>query len=124
MVTTGLVEVRRWVELHQEQQEILRRQHEHIENTQLRYEEVAEIRARLREAEQELATIPDLEQDAQITMAEHHRLVHLEREHPELVARIAELEERVERAERVSRGLQSSLSWRVTRPLRRLKGSG
>ncbi|MDT7545825.1 MAG: hypothetical protein QOE99_1935, partial [Actinomycetota bacterium] len=54
MVTTGLVEVRRWVELHKEQEEILRRQHLYIENTQLRYEEVAEIRARLREAEQEL----------------------------------------------------------------------
>jgi SAM-dependent methyltransferase len=124
MVTTGLVEVRRWVELYQEQQEVLRRQHEHIQNAQLQYEEIQEIRGRLRDAEQELAVIPDLEQDAQITRAEHERLFLLERERPELLARIAELEERADRAdrlERVNRGLESSLSWRITKPLRRLK---
>jgi SAM-dependent methyltransferase len=121
MVTTGLVEVRRWVELYQEQQDLLRRQHEHIQNTALRYEELQEIRARLRAAEQELAVVPDLEEDAQITRAEHERLHRLERERPELLARIAELEEHAERADRVNRGLQSSLSWRVTAPLRALK---
>jgi SAM-dependent methyltransferase len=121
MVTTGLVEVRRWVELYQEQQDVLRRQHEQIQNTQLQHEEIAALRARLREAEQELAVIPDLEEDARITREEHDRLYRFERERSEMAARIEQLEQLAERADRVNRGLQSSLSWRITKPLRALK---
>lgn len=121
MVTTGLVEVRRWMELYAEQQDVLRRQREHIENVALHQDELREARRRLREAEQRLAVIPALELDARITRAEHERLFTLQQENAALEARVAELEGLVTRAEGVYKSMQSSVSWRVTKPLRALR---
>lgn len=123
MVTTGLVEVRRWLELYEEQRAALQRQHEHIENLQLRQEEVGALRLALRDAEQRLAVIPDLEHDARVTREEHERLYVLEGEAAALRAQLADQQAATARAEGVYRSMQASLSWKLTKPLRRLKGS-
>jgi SAM-dependent methyltransferase len=121
MVTTGLVEVRRWLELYQEQHAALRRQHVHIENLRLREEELGALRLALRDAEQRLAVLPDLEHDARITREEHERLYVLENEVGTLHAQLAEQQAATARAEGVYRSMQASLSWKLTKPLRRLK---
>ena len=121
LVLTGLVEVRHWQELYTEQHELLRRQHEYLDELARRCDEVDELRLRLREAEQLLAVMPELERDAEVGREVRERLDAAEDELERAHLRHDELAAAVARATSVYRGMQESLSWRLTKPLRRLK---
>jgi SAM-dependent methyltransferase len=120
-VITGTVEVRKWLDLYDEQAEILRAHHEHHGRLAAQNGELHELRERLAEAETALARIPGLEQERDEA---RERLAALERDLPALAAR-------AEAGERNLRNVMSSPSWRLTAPLRaakravkRLSGAG
>ncbi len=79
---------------------------------------VAELEARLLEAEARLARIGELELELR-ELGATHRLA-LDR----FSAERAELQEMLARSQAVEEALKSSMSWRVTAPLRRLKQRG
>jgi SAM-dependent methyltransferase len=121
MVLTGLVEVRHWAELYAEQQELLRRQHEHIDNSDRLLAELDELRTRLREAEQLLAVLPELERDVAVSTAERERL-------DEMAGQLAEAQHErdtwraeAQRSQRIVRSMSTSVSWRLTQPVRSAK---
>ena len=94
------VDIRAWVERFAEQQRILERQADALGGAQHDADRRREAQKALAEAE------------------EAHRA---------LADRLAETEQRAERAERVAAELQASLSWRITAPLRaakRFRGRG
>ena len=100
---TGTAEVRKWLELYDEQQEILVRQAEQIRAIAHDRQELGELRDRLAEAERLLAHRPEAGTGA------------------DRDERIAALTARVEAAERNLHNVVTSPSWRLTEPLRRLK---
>lgn len=106
---TQFVELRKWLELYDEQHERLCRQKELLDELDTLRGSRTEALALLAEREQELAELPAL----------HERVQAAGR----LRAQLLETEERAQRAERVIVDLQQSFSWRITAPLRRLKGS-
>ena len=84
-------------------------------------DQLAELRAELERSEAEVARLPQLEHDlqherrrAEIAAAERDRLA------GELQG-VADLQERLDRAQRALADLQASPSWRITRPLRLAK---
>jgi SAM-dependent methyltransferase len=94
LAVTGDVEVRRWLDLYREQQEVLGRQTDQT-----------------RRLEAELAELPDL----------RRRLIEAEATANRVVADQSELEIlriRMDLADRVMADLKSSVSWRMTAPLR------
>jgi SAM-dependent methyltransferase len=101
---TGLTEVRRWLELYEEQQAILTRQGERIRELEAREASVQAARRAALEAEQDRA-----------------RVVSLQHELAETQAACAVLQERIDRSSQVVRDMEASPSWRVTAPLRRMK---
>jgi SAM-dependent methyltransferase len=111
LVATGTVELRRWLELWNEQHEVLRRQHQHFENQKDSLDEMHDLRLQLLASESEVARIAELETDRRLAIAE--------------VARLNErLEEETARVEALHRDLDTlagSTSWRMTEPLRKLK---
>jgi SAM-dependent methyltransferase len=121
MVLTGLVEVRHWVDLYAEQQNVLRRQHEHMDNSDRLLAELGELRDRLREAEQQLAVVPELTRDVERTRAERERQEAVERELEVALHERDEWRAEAERAHSINRGMTSSASWKVTRPVRAAK---
>src|SRR3712207_7517895 len=89
-------------------------------------DQVQRLREELERSEQEVARIPVLEHEVQhlrrrleVMEAEHERQLRDERGLHEV--EIAKLREELNRADRSLRDIQSSPSWRVTRPLRVLK---
>jgi SAM-dependent methyltransferase len=102
-ILTGTAEVRKWVDLYDEQQAILTAQRAEIRAIAHDRDELGELRDRLAEAERLLALRPEVEVRAD----------------PD--ERIAALTARVEAAERNLHNVVSSPSWRLTEPLRRLK---
>ena len=80
--------------------------------------QVADLEARLLEAEKRLVKIGELELELR-ELGATHRLA-LDRFNAER----AELHEMLARSQAVEEALKSSLSWRVTAPLRRLKPRG
>ena len=62
-VITGTAEVRKWLDLYDQQQEILQRQQEHLHDLDDRAEELNELRTQLLEAERALARLRALEQE-------------------------------------------------------------
>jgi len=102
MVATGLAEVRRWLELYQQQHDLLVAQKAYFEEMRATGAELGELHAQLRKSEEEIARVVD----------------------PSAVAGQigrADLAERVARAECVMQEMISSPSWRLTAPLRRAK---
>jgi 2-polyprenyl-3-methyl-5-hydroxy-6-metoxy-1,4-benzoquinol methylase len=102
---TGTAEVRKWLELYDEQQAILHAQAERIDGFVRERRELGELRERLAEAERKLAEVP------------------LDSRDPAPDGAVVELAARVEAAERNLANVLSSPSWRITAPLRTLKNS-
>ncbi len=91
MVATGLAEVRRWLELYQKQQDLLMAQKALFEEQRTTGAELDELHVQLRRSEEEVGRLVDLVESERALYAD----------------RVAEV--------------TSSLSWRVTVPLRRVK---
>lgn len=77
--------------------------------------QVAELGARLLEAEQRLARVGDLELELRDVTTRYHEALELARHERD------EARELLERARRVQADLEASVSWRVTAPLRAAK---
>ena len=127
-VATGLTEVRRWLELYDDQRQMLERQNRRLQELAQREHDLREARAALAASERVNAVVPDLraEVDALRHEVEELRAAAsasggLAEEAAALRGRTAELEERVERAARVLAVMQASPSWRITAPLRAAK---
>jgi SAM-dependent methyltransferase len=103
MVLTGLAEVRKWLELWHEQQDMLTAQSEYLQTVEAQGRELHALREELRRCEQELARIPELELAAARGV--------------EVDALSQQVEELEAKADEVYR----SVSWRVTKPLRSAK---
>ena len=111
------VDIRAWVERFAEQQGVLERQADALGNAQRDADRRREAQKALADAETVLAELPSLRERARLA----------EEAHRALADRLGEAEQRAERAERVTAGLQASLSWRITAPLRaakKLRGRG
>ena len=115
LVLTGLAEVRKWLELWEEQQEVLTGQHEHFQQLKSHWTELQELRRELRRSEQQLATLPELELELEVTAA---RAAARERE---LAPQVEALSQEVEYHRRKANEVYNSLSWRITRPIRAVK---
>ena len=118
LMITGTVELRRWLELYEEQQHILWRQNEHIEGLNDQTKEREELRRQLREAERETAHIVELEQERDEAKGIAYQR---QREVDGLLQQIRDLDIRRTEAETALRVVTRSPSWRITAPLRRLK---
>jgi SAM-dependent methyltransferase len=101
---TGMSEVRRWLELYDEQQAILTRQGARIRELEARERSVQAARQAALEAEQDRARVLSLQQELAASREER-----------------AALTARLERSATVISRMQASPSWRLTAPLRRLK---
>lgn len=110
-VLTGALELRRWLQLYDDQHALLDRQHAALSGARPSDDEVALLHRRLRETERRLAEVTRLRQ------REHDARRDLADARDALARETA----RAERAEGVSRDILGSSSWRVTAPLRRLK---
>jgi SAM-dependent methyltransferase len=121
LVLTGLVEVRRWLELYQSQHEALEGQHADIERLRATFSEVDDLRERLRAAESELARLPALEREAELAEVDRQELDAHRTRLEVLEADLEEERAQKGRAERAIEQMTGSVSWRITRPLRRLK---
>lgn len=108
MVATGLTEVRRWLELYQSQQELLSAQKAYFDQQGAIGAELGELHAQLRRSEEEISRYVD------VTASERQGRLDAESQR-------AIYADRVARADRVLREMRSSLSWRLTAPLRRVK---
>jgi 2-polyprenyl-3-methyl-5-hydroxy-6-metoxy-1,4-benzoquinol methylase len=123
LVATGLAEPRRWLELFSEQQELLTRQHRHIDGIADQAAELRELHDQLRRSEAEIARLTGVEalllnaQERLETMR-GEQMSELIAVHDELNAVTAQRD----RSAAVLRAVFASPSWRITAPLRRLKG--
>jgi hypothetical protein len=111
MVLTGLVEVRKWLELWNQQQEVLAGQHEHFQNLDSHWRELGAMREELRKSEAELSRVVELEQ----------RCEELTRERDVTKQQAAELAKRIDQLQTTAHAVYSSVSWRITRPVRSIK---
>jgi DNA repair exonuclease SbcCD ATPase subunit len=102
-------------------------------------DELAALRVQLRESEQRLARMPALEREAELANEDRRQLdtlrtrvdvleadlahvaAELEEAEAGLTAARGELSAATEHASRVIDGMKSSLSWRITAPLRAIK---
>ena len=73
-------------------------------------------------AEQRLAALPAYEEEARLAAADREELDRLRDRVDVLERELAEAEERRARAESVADEMKASVSWRLTAPLRRLRG--
>jgi len=103
-VATGVTEVRRWLELYDEQQRVLEQQYRRLQERGEAELAADELRVALAASERLNAAIPDLRDEAD-----------------DLRRRVAELEERIARADRIHAAMVSSPSWTITGPLRAVK---
>jgi hypothetical protein len=101
---TGLVEVRHWAELFDTQRRYIEEQDRRLAMAHERDAQRRELQQQLLEAEARLAVIPQLQEEMRILRAERDWL-----------------DMRVERASRVFDDVFSSVSWRLTSPLRAAK---
>jgi SAM-dependent methyltransferase len=99
----------------------LRAQQQRIDELDDRAAEIAQLRRELVRAERLTGRLPGLELERDTLRRELAASeASLEKARAE-AAQVAELNERLARAESVYRGMQASLSWKVTRPLRAFK---
>jgi SAM-dependent methyltransferase len=101
---SGVLEVRRWLEHTDEQQRALDGQRLHIQRLTTMQRERAELRARLIEAE-----------------AQGARVVQLEAELEEARRQRDDLRLRLETSDQILHDVVGSPSWKITKPLRRIK---
>jgi SAM-dependent methyltransferase len=104
LTATGVTEVRRWLELYDEQQAVLRAQRARI----------GELEAREARFSRERAIALEAEQDRARALSAGHELAEVREEN-----RV--LRERLERSSEVVAAMQASPSWRLTAPLRAAK---
>ena len=110
-VATGMTEVRRWLELYDEQQRILLEQGARIRDLERRADSVLQARRALLEGEHARARMRKVADE-----------LHAARTENELLRReLASLNERLERSATAIKGMQESPSWRLTAPLRAVK---
>lgn len=107
MCLTSPLEVRRWVEHFDAQQHILRDQAESLHELRLVQEERQELATQLAESELGLATVAQLEHA--LRQAQHDR---------------DELRAQLDATSEIIRSMASSVSWRLTAPLRVAKRVG
>jgi len=105
------VEIRQWVERFESQQEVLQRQADLLATARRDADRRREAQKALADAETRLAALPALRERARLA----------EEAHRDLAERVEAAEQRADRAEQVVAGLQASLSWRITAPLRAAK---
>jgi 2-polyprenyl-3-methyl-5-hydroxy-6-metoxy-1,4-benzoquinol methylase len=108
---TQFVELRRWLARYDEQAEVIRRQSAMLDALESVRAARDQAIALLERAEEKLIELPELRESVRFRADEADRL---RREAAEMTARLA-------RAERVVTDVTSSMSWRVTTPLRNLK---
>jgi SAM-dependent methyltransferase len=116
---TSTVELRRWLELYAGQDEVVRRQHEYVAGLDLeRYGDLQqELRKRAAAEAEAAAQVAELQLELKTLRRD------LDETNRELAAteeRAAHAEEMLDRADKVREAIFSSVSWRVTAPLRRL----
>ena len=117
-VTTGLVEVRHWVEQFAAQHKVLEDQAAYLGDLQRRVGEIFELRTKLYEAEQALAETELLR--AELAVVERERdAANTTRDGYEEALTDARL--RAEHLEGLLAQMTASPSWRITAPLRALK---
>jgi O-antigen biosynthesis protein len=114
---TGTLELRRWMELYDEQQAVLWRQNEFIEGLGDQHAERAELRKQLRAAEREMMRIAELEQERDEALGIAYQR---QAEVDGLLEKIAECQATVDQKELALRAVVESSSWRLTAPLRKL----
>jgi hypothetical protein len=83
--------------------------------------EVAALREQLRQSEQALARLPELEYEATLAAQDRQELDEARQRIEVLEADLARAHEGLEHTSRVIDDMTSSISWRVTRPLRALR---
>lgn len=115
-VVTSAMELRRWLGLYDEQQELMTRQAAVLGHHAILDEERGLLHRRLRETEGQLEALPRLERELHDALRDRDDA---RRRLGESAVALAREVARAERAERVYRELQASLSWRATAPLRR-----
>jgi multidrug efflux pump subunit AcrA (membrane-fusion protein) len=94
-----------------------------LADVQRQHDELASLRVQLRQSEQALARLAELERDAAIA-AEERKQLDLARTRLEVLeAELARATAEQERAERGLDEMKRRLSWRITAPLRALRGS-
>jgi SAM-dependent methyltransferase len=105
------IDVRQWLERFRKQQRVLEEQANYLTELQQGLADRADLLERLAELEAALAARSVLEAEIEATDDSRRRLAE----------DTATLRYRVERADQVMRDIQSSVSWRVTKPLRAVK---
>jgi ubiquinone/menaquinone biosynthesis C-methylase UbiE len=110
-VATADVELRRWLGLFADQDNVLKRQHDYINGLDL---------PRVTEMAQELAEAAGREAELAADLRETRD--ELDRYRRQYLEETEHLNAMLERADRVRDDIFRSLSWRITAPLRRLKG--
>jgi chromosome segregation ATPase len=85
--------------------------------------EVAALRDQLRQSEQALARLPELEHEAELAARDRQELDEARERIEVLDADLEKARAALERTSTALAGMQSSLSWRITAPLRALKRS-
>jgi len=116
VLLSHLVDVRRWVEREAAHRRELQRLSDRLRGQETELAERAKLLGQLAESERQLAQLPQLEQNLAEAQLERDQLVQEAQDH-------AGLRERLERAHREIEDLHSSLSWRLTTPLRKVKGA-
>ncbi|MFL5839811.1 MAG: hypothetical protein ACJ77Z_05110 [Thermoleophilaceae bacterium] len=94
-----------------------------LADVQRQHDELASLRSQLRQSEQALARLAALERDAAIA-ADERKELDVSRTRLELLeAELARTQAELERAQRALDEMKRRLSWRITAPLRALRGS-
>jgi chromosome segregation ATPase len=94
-----------------------------LADAQRQDDELASLRAQLRQSEQALARLVALERDTAIAAEERKALDAARTRLEVLEAELARATAERERAERALDQMKRRLSWRITAPLRALRGS-
>jgi chromosome segregation ATPase len=94
-----------------------------LADVQRQDDELASLRAQLRQSEQALARLAALERDAAIAAEERKELDAARTRLEVLDVEFARATAELERAERALDQMKRRLSWRITAPLRFLRGS-
>jgi chromosome segregation ATPase len=94
-----------------------------LADVQRQDDELASLRSQLRQSEQALARLAELEWDAAIAAEERKELDAARTRLEVLEAELARTAAELERADRALDEMKRRLSWRITAPLRALRGS-